>query len=187
MIVLLFYREEAANLAAQVWSALFYVTNWYFIISEQSYFALVERPPVFQHLWSLAIEEQFYLVWPLALLGLLKLFGNRRRAMALVIFGGAALSLIWMSILFEPAMDPSRAYYGTDTRASGLLMGAALALLWRPIAVVEGRPGSSSSVASTCSAWAPSSCSPCASCGCRSSTRSSTTAASPSCRSPRCW
>ena len=132
VIVLLFYREEAANLAAQVWSALFYVTNWYFIISEQSYFALVERPPVFQHLWSLAIEEQFYLVWPLALLGLLKLFGNRRRAMALVIFGGAALSLIWMSILFEPGMDPSRAYYGTDTRASGLLMGAALALLWRP-------------------------------------------------------
>ena len=61
VVVLLFYREEAVNLAAQVWSALFYVTNWYFIISEQSYFALVERPPVFQHLWSLAIEEQFYL------------------------------------------------------------------------------------------------------------------------------
>ena len=132
VVVLLFYREEALNLAAQVWSALFYVTNWYFIISDQSYFALVERPPVFQHLWSLAIEEQFYLLWPITLLGLLKLFGNRRRAMALIIFGGAAISLIWMSILFEPGMDPSRAYYGTDTRASGLLMGAALALLWRP-------------------------------------------------------
>ena len=49
-----------------------------------------------------------------------------------MIFGGAALSSIWMSILFEPGIDPSRAYYGTDTRASGLLMGAALALLWRP-------------------------------------------------------
>ena len=132
VVVLLFFRGEAANLAAQVWSALAYVTNWYFIFSEQSYFALVERPPVFQHLWSLAIEEQFYLVWPLALLGLLKVLGHNRRAMAAVIFGGAALSTIWMSILFQPAVDPSRAYYGTDTRASGLLLGAALALLWRP-------------------------------------------------------
>ena len=87
---------------------------------------------MFQHLWSLAIEEQFYLVWPLALLGLLKVLGHNRRAMAAVIFGGAALSTIWMAILFQPAVDPSRAYYGTDTRASGLLLGAALALLWRP-------------------------------------------------------
>ncbi len=54
--------------------------------------------------------------------------------MALIIFGGAIASLVWMAVLFEPAMDPSRAYYGTDTRASGLLMGAALALLWRPSA-----------------------------------------------------
>ncbi len=132
VVVLLFFRGEAANLAAQVWSALAYVTNWYFIFSEQSYFALVERPPVYQHLWSLAIEEQFYLIWPLALLGLLKVLGHNRRAMAAVIFGGAALSTIWMAILFQPAVDPSRPYYGTDTRASGLLLGAALALLWRP-------------------------------------------------------
>ncbi|MGI9028999.1 MAG: acyltransferase family protein [Ilumatobacteraceae bacterium] len=132
VVVLIFYRGEAANLAAQVWSALGYVTNWYFIFSEQSYFALVERPPVFQHLWSLVIEEQFYLVWPLALFGLLKVLGHNRRAMALVIFAGAALSTLWMAVLFEPAVDPSRPYYGTDTRASGLLLGAALALLWRP-------------------------------------------------------
>jgi peptidoglycan/LPS O-acetylase OafA/YrhL len=132
VVVLLFYRGEAANLAAQVWSALSYVTNWYFIFSEQSYFALVERPPVFQHLWSLAIEEQFYLVWPLTLFGLLKVLGHNRRAMAMVIFGAAALSTLWMAALFQPAVDPSRPYYGTDTRASGLLLGAALALLWRP-------------------------------------------------------
>jgi peptidoglycan/LPS O-acetylase OafA/YrhL len=130
--VLLFYREEAANLAAQVWSALAYVTNWYFIFSEQSYFALVERPPVFQHLWSLAIEEQFYLVWPLTLILLLKLLGHNRRALAFVIFGLAGLSTLWMAILYQPAVDPSRVYYGTDTRASGLLLGAALALIWRP-------------------------------------------------------
>ncbi|MDQ3470003.1 MAG: acyltransferase, partial [Actinomycetota bacterium] len=129
--VLVFYREESANLAAQVWSALGYVTNWYFIASEQSYFAVVERPPVFQHLWSLAIEEQFYLVWPLVILGLCKVIWSRT-VLALVIFAAAIASVVWMAILFDPVADPSRVYYGTDTRASGLLMGAALALLWRP-------------------------------------------------------
>jgi len=131
VIVLVFYREESATLAAQVWSALGYVTNWYFVASEQSYFAVVERPPVFQHLWSLAIEEQFYLVWPVIILGLCKLIWSRT-LIALVIFAGAVASLAWMAILYDPVADPSRVYYGTDTRASGLLMGAALALLWRP-------------------------------------------------------
>jgi len=131
LVVLVFYREESADLAAQVWSALGYVTNWYFIASEQSYFAVVERPPVFQHLWSLAIEEQFYLVWPLIILGLCKVIWSRT-VMAIVIFAAAIASLVWMAILFDPVADPSRVYYGTDTRASGLLMGAALALLWRP-------------------------------------------------------
>src|SRR4029453_361840 len=112
--------------------ALVSVPNWFFILPDTSYFALVERPPVFQHLWSLAIEEQFYLLWPLLLLGLLRLFRNRPGAGAGVITLGAIASLVWMAILFEPAMDPSRAYYGTDTRASGLLLGAALAMLWKP-------------------------------------------------------
>jgi peptidoglycan/LPS O-acetylase OafA/YrhL len=130
--VLVFYREDASKLAAQVWAALFYVTNWYLILSKQSYFALVERPPVFQHLWSLAIEEQFYLVWPLLLLGLLRLFKGRHLPIAGVVLAGAAASMLWMAYLFHPAMDPSRAYYGTDSRASGLLLGAALALVWKP-------------------------------------------------------
>jgi peptidoglycan/LPS O-acetylase OafA/YrhL len=130
--VLVFYREDASKLAAQVWAALFYVTNWYLIFSKQSYFALVERPPVFQHLWSLAIEEQFYLVWPLLLLGLLGLFRGRRLPIAGVVLAGAVASMLWMAHLFQPAMDPNRAYYGTDSRASGLLLGAALALVWRP-------------------------------------------------------
>ena len=131
VIVLVFYRDESANLAAQVWSALGYVTNWYFIASEQSYFAVVERPPVFQHLWSLAIEEQFYLVWPVIILGLCKVIWSRT-LIAFIIFAGAVASLAWMAVLYDPVADPSRVYYGTDTRASGLLMGAALALLWRP-------------------------------------------------------
>ena len=115
-----------------MWAALTYVTNWFFIVTEQSYFALVERPPVFQHLWSLAIEEQFYLLWPLLLLGLLRLFRGRPKPIAAVVALGAVASMVWMAVLFEPAMDPSRAYYGTDTRASGLLLGAALALVWKP-------------------------------------------------------
>ena len=122
----------ADQLAGQVWAALTYVTNWFLIVTEQSYFALVERPPVFQHLWSLAIEEQFYLLWPLLLLGLLRLFRGRPKPIAAVTALGAVASLVWMAVLFQPAMDPSRAYYGTDTRASGLLLGAALALVWKP-------------------------------------------------------
>jgi len=132
VIVLIFYREDASKLAGQVWAALTYVTNWYLIFSEQSYFALTERPPVFQHLWSLAIEEQFYLVWPLILLGLLRAFKGRHLPIAGVITLGAIASLLWMAYLYEPAMDPSRAYYGTDSRASGLLLGAALALVFKP-------------------------------------------------------
>jgi peptidoglycan/LPS O-acetylase OafA/YrhL len=129
---LLFYRDAARQLADQVWAALAYVTNWYLIASDESYFAAIERPPVLRHLWSLAIEEQFYLVWPLLLLVLLRAGGGRRGPVALVIVAGAVASLVWMAVLYEPAADPSRVYYGTDTRASGLLFGAALALLWRP-------------------------------------------------------
>ena len=101
---------------------------------------LVERPPVFQHLWSLAIEEQFYLVWPLLLLGLLRAVGRHRaRSAASSSLGGGRLVCVWMAVLFEPAMDPSRVYYGTDTRASGLLLGAALALVWQADARLASR------------------------------------------------
>ena len=139
--VLLFYREDADQLAGQVWAALTYVTNWFLIVSEQSYFALIERPPVFQHLWSLAIEEQFYLLWPILLLAMLRLFRGRPRPIAGIAALGAVASLVWMALLFEPAMDPSRAYYGTDSRASGLLLGAALAMVWKPSHRFSGDPG----------------------------------------------
>ena len=187
MIVLLFYREEAANLAAQVWSALFYVTNWYFIISEQSYFALVERPRRSSSTcgrWrsrSSSTSSGRSPCWACSSCS------ATAAAPGTVILGGAVLSLIWMSILFEPAMDPSRAYYGTDTRASGLLMGAALALLWRPSRSWKVDPqlkqrgldllgvGALVVIAVVFPADA----------GVRLG--SCTTAGSPSCRSPRCW
>jgi peptidoglycan/LPS O-acetylase OafA/YrhL len=138
LVVLVLYREELAGLRAQLWSALSYVTNWYFIASEQSYFAAIERPAILQHLWSLAIEEQFYLAWPVVLLVLLRLSGGRRRPVAAVAVAAAAASAIWMAVLFDPAADPSRVYYGTDTRSAGLLLGAALGLLWRPTATWRG-------------------------------------------------
>ena len=130
--VLVNAREEAAALGGQVWSALCYVTNWYFIVTGQSYFAATERPPVFQHLWSLAIEEQFYLLWPLAVIALARVLGDRDRTKAKVVFGAAVASIVWMAVLHDPVADPSRVYYGTDTRAGGLLLGAGLAYLWRP-------------------------------------------------------
>ena len=74
IVFVTFYREEAESLREQVWAALGYVTDWYLIVSEQSYFELIERPSPLQHLWSLAIEEQFYLVGRLLLLALLRLF-----------------------------------------------------------------------------------------------------------------
>ncbi|MGH9278845.1 MAG: acyltransferase family protein [Acidimicrobiales bacterium] len=132
------YREEAAELRSQLLAALTYSTNWFQILSEQSYFASVERPSPLLHLWSLAIEEQFYLVWPLVLAVLLRLFGGRRdgsrRSLwpAWIIGGGAVASVVLMAVLYEPGLDPSRIYYGTDTRAQALLFGALLGLLWAP-------------------------------------------------------
>ena len=88
VVVLVFYREDADELAGQVWAALTYVTNWFLIVIDQSYFATVERPMVFQHLWSLAIEEQFYLLWPVLLLVLLRVSRNRQWAAAIVVTAG---------------------------------------------------------------------------------------------------
>ena len=127
-----FFREELADLRGQVVAALTYVTNWYLIVTDQSYFDQFDRPPVLRHLWSLAVEEQFYLVWPVVMLVLLRVTHGRLKTMAIVIGGAALASAVWMAVLYEPGTDPSRVYYGTDTRAAGLLIGALLALFWRP-------------------------------------------------------
>jgi peptidoglycan/LPS O-acetylase OafA/YrhL len=110
-------------------STLFYGSNWTQIFTHQSYFEQFAAPSALKHTWSLAIEEQFYLVWPLLVLGALRLGRGSKR----FLLGGCAVlalaSALEMAYLYQPGHDPSRVYYGTDTRAQSLLIGAILALL----------------------------------------------------------
>ncbi len=122
------------------------MSNWYQLLSNQSYFAETGRPSPFKHLWSLAVEEQFYLLWPLLLLGLVLLWRGDRVRIALTVVALAAASGLAMAVTFairhDPSApvpyDPSRLYYGLDTRAGGLLPGCALALVWRPWERTDG-------------------------------------------------
>lgn len=110
-------------------SSALYVNNWYLIFHDVSYFESFGPQSPIGHLWSLAIEEQFYLLWPLLLFGLLHLT-RRKGNLVLIIMVGSIVSALAMVILYTPGTDPSRVYYGTDTRAFGLLIGAALAVIW---------------------------------------------------------
>jgi peptidoglycan/LPS O-acetylase OafA/YrhL len=125
VVELLAHLGGVTQLRWDALASLGYVTNWFLLLHQQSYFAAFSAPDALQHLWSLAVEEQFYVVWPLvAALGLL------RRARALWFVAAAALgSALLCALLFDPQGDPSRVYYGTDTHSAGLLVGAALALL----------------------------------------------------------
>ena len=130
----IFLPGEVAGLKDDVLAALGYVTNWFLILGHESYFEAVGRPSLLQHLWSLAVEEQFYLVWPVVLAVGLSVGAShlRPRRMLMVALFGATVSAVAMALLYAPSVDPSRIYYGTDTRATGLLCGAALAFLWSP-------------------------------------------------------
>ncbi|WP_438941204.1 acyltransferase family protein [Lysinibacillus parviboronicapiens] len=110
-------------------SSLFYVNNWWLIYHKVSYFESFGPASPIGHLWSLAIEEQFYLIWPLVLMIGLKTV-PRRSKLTLWILACAAVSAFAMALIYEPGTDPSRVYYGTDTRAFALLIGAALAIVW---------------------------------------------------------
>ena len=141
-----FLPGEVAGLRDDAIAAFGYVTNWYLVLANKPYFETVGRPPPLQHLWSLAVEEQFYLLWPLLfVVGMARLrwlrhhvpltagmVRWRRRRVLLAVIAGAVASASLMAILYQPNVDPSRIYYGTDTRAAGLLIGVALAFLWEP-------------------------------------------------------
>ena len=109
-------------------AALFYVANWKLVLDGVSYGALNSARSPLLHLWSLGIEEQFYVVWPLVLLALFRTAAGRRHALKVAVagaLGSAALMAVW----YRPGTDPLRLYYGTDTRAQALLLGAAAALI----------------------------------------------------------
>jgi peptidoglycan/LPS O-acetylase OafA/YrhL len=123
-------REASLRLA--LLAAATYTSNWYQILHHVSYFAAISQagaPPPFDHLWSLAIEEQFYLVWPLIVVCVIVRLDARRARVTCALIG-AAVSALVMAIQYTPGGDPSAVYYGTGTHASALLIGAALALAW---------------------------------------------------------
>lgn len=120
--------HQAARLPADGLSALGEVANWRFVLGDQSYAALFSAPSPVQHFWSLAIEEQFYLVFPLIVVATLTLARGARRPLVVVVTALALASALVAGLLYSPGHDPSRVYYGTDTRAVELLVGALLAL-----------------------------------------------------------
>jgi peptidoglycan/LPS O-acetylase OafA/YrhL len=131
-----FLPDELASLRGDAIAALGYAANWVLIFDHKSYFESAGRPSLLKHFWSLAIEQQFYLLWP----GVFSMFVARipRAVSVALLIAAAAASAAWMGVLFNPDVDPSRLYFGTDTRASGLLLGAALALL-QPTAAAASR------------------------------------------------
>ena len=122
--------EDVIPTKGEIISTLGYVYNWFGIFQEISYTDVFERKNFFHHLWSLAVEEQFYLLWPVLVLCLQKYLS--KRVTIILISLGIATSTVLMWVMYQPFEDPLRLYYGTDTRASALLIGALLAYMWRP-------------------------------------------------------
>ena len=120
---------QLRRLAGDVWSSLGYVTNWHFIASGDAYAAGFEAPSPLAHLWSLAIEEQFYVAFPL-LAGLLVARGASRRAW-LVVFGAVLAASAAATVLAYDPADTARTYFGTDTRMAEVVLGVLLAVLVR--------------------------------------------------------
>ena len=120
--------DELGRIRGDTFGSLLYVANWRQLF-ESSYFAQLATPSPLRHTWSLGIEEQWYLVWPLVLVLVLRVTAGRRWAVVGITTALAIGSAVLMAVLFDPGSDPSRVYYGTDTRAQALLLGAALALL----------------------------------------------------------
>ena len=155
----LFKRQPQGRTRGDFLAGVFYSSNWYQIFVGQGYTAGEAFVPL-RHLWSLAVEEQFYLIWPLVMIGILRLGRNRLPRVALWLFGISAWVSFMVGLLFANgdvattcAPDAMNGYWklfgrcisinetlylGTFTRAGGLLLGAAFAMLWRPMAVLRG-------------------------------------------------
>jgi peptidoglycan/LPS O-acetylase OafA/YrhL len=130
LLALVSAHDSVERLRGDVLAALTYSSNWWQIVRGETYFESFGRPPLLRHLWSLAVEEQLYIVLPLVITLLLRTGVLRfRRAVAMAVLGLAAASMVLLDALWVDA-DPSRAWYGTDSRAGGLLVGVGLAVLW---------------------------------------------------------
>ncbi len=121
---------QAARIRSDGLASLLYVQNWHLVATGQSYFSQFAAPSPLRHMWSLAIEEQWYLVWPVLLMAIMRVSRGRRGRICTAILLLAAASAVAMAVQYHPSSDPSRVYYGTDTRAQELLVGAALAVAW---------------------------------------------------------
>ena len=109
--------------------------NWWLVFRETDYFEAIGRPPLLQHTWSLGVEAQFYLVWPLILLLVLRYFGKNKipgAALLIAAFSGIALLVVSLQIDAASTSKVSHVYFGTDTHSIGLFLGAALAVRWIP-------------------------------------------------------
>ena len=135
----LFVLDAAYHVRRDLPWAITFVLNWSYLFFEQSYFVNISRPPLLQHLWSLSVEEQFYVIWPILLVALYKVkIGNLSPRVKIFIVSAtlAIASTAWMIYLsvtngYPIPNDPSRVYFGTDTHAMGLLVGCAAAAMWR--------------------------------------------------------
>ena len=125
----IFARDDLGRTRNDTISSLFYFNNWHQIAANASYFVRMGNPSLLTHFWSLAVEEQFYILWPLLLVPGLIFLGRRWLPLVVIAGIGASAALMWL-LYNGPASDPSRVYYGTDTRAFLLLMGILLALWW---------------------------------------------------------
>jgi peptidoglycan/LPS O-acetylase OafA/YrhL len=153
----IFERDTLGKLRGDVIAGVAYVTNWYQIWTGAGYTALLDFAPL-RHLWSLAVEEQFYLLWPLIMLALMRLGRRRLPEISRWLVLAAVLIAVVTALLYHPgqigtAEVAPEAYWSigghpiskmdalylmTITRATGLLLGAALAMIWRPVAVMRG-------------------------------------------------
>ncbi|WP_313538086.1 acyltransferase family protein [Enterococcus sp.] len=127
--ITLFQRNLLNNLRGVVVSSLLYYNNWWQINHGLSYFDRFGNESPFTHLWSLAVEGQNYLIWPLVFILLMKI-GKKRSRVFNVVAGITVFSGILFAVLYTPGADPTRVYYGTDTRLFSIWMGSALAFIW---------------------------------------------------------
>ncbi|MFS7402959.1 acyltransferase family protein [Carnobacterium maltaromaticum] len=127
--ITIFERSLLLNIRNMILTSLVYLNNWWQISQGASYFDRFTTPSPFVHLWSLAIEGQFYLIWPVIVVFAI-VFIKRNDWIFYTFIGVSILSALLMAILYVPGADPSRVYYGTDTRAFSLLIGSALAFIW---------------------------------------------------------